>query len=148
MRIEKPNLNQIEASQRAYKSVAAEKIAEQNRKAQNPVQAKRDIVEISSAAKELLNKASKQNQPADLSGQLGLSKDQIADTLQKAGLVNDASRADSISEKVIQRLSEESALKNDKIERVKERLQSGFYNSPQVIEKIAEGLMKDMKFNE
>ncbi len=148
MRIEKPNLNQIEASQRAYKSVTAEKIAEQNRKAQNPVQAKRDIVEISSAAKELLNKASKQKQLADLSSRLGLSKDQIADTLQKAGLVDDASRADTISEKVIQRLSEESALKNDKIERVKERLQSGFYNSPQVIEKIAEGLMKDMKFNE
>ncbi|MDQ7062693.1 MAG: flagellar biosynthesis anti-sigma factor FlgM [candidate division KSB1 bacterium] len=148
MRIEKPNMNQIEASQKAYKSVAAEKIAEQNRKAQNPSEVKRDIVEISSAAKELLARATQNGRLAQDSPDLIISKTQIAVSLQKAGLVDDTEKADKISEKVFQRLSEESGLKNDKIERVKERLESGFYDSPQVIEKIAEGLMKDMKFNQ
>ncbi len=143
MRVEKPNLNQIESLQKAYRSQTPEKLGEAQSKEADAAGEKRDSVEISSTARALFEKAAAAQNAQPVDG----DQKQLASALQHSGLAKDAEEADRISQKIVEKLGEEQSVRESKLEQVKKRLDSGFYNSREVIEKIAEGLMRDMKFS-
>ncbi|RMD98427.1 MAG: hypothetical protein D6814_07605 [Calditrichaeota bacterium] len=76
----------------------------------------------------------------------GLTQGELQNALKETQIARDPQHAEKIAEKVMNQVKQESKVRTDKIAVIQQRVESGFYNSPEVFEKIAEELMKEMKF--
>jgi len=141
MRVNKPTLNQIETSYKAYKTQIEKQLPDLKNGRNQNVKENKDSIEISSKAKELFKSKALQS-----SEQAFISKDRLAEVLKQTAIARDDVQAEKISDTIMLQVSEKEARQAEKLQAVRKRLDEGFYNSPQVIEKIAEGLMKEMKF--
>lgn len=126
----------------ANNNISAYKLNEQQRENdQAPVEKtngknKSDSVQISDKAKKLFEA---QNAEKSTRGEDPLKK-----ALLNSNVANSPEQADRISGKVDEKMAVKDADKEKQLELVKKRLNENYYNSPEVISKIADGLMKDL----
>ncbi len=121
------------------------------------LQPPRDSVDISSNAKRLLSgqkpalpdgvsKARSESPPAGRldTVEVGNSANRLAKALTNAGIFTDADEAHKVASKIIEKLSAVPSSQESKLERVRNRIDSGFYGSRQVAEEVAKKLLKEM----
>lgn len=145
MRIGKPHLNQIETSYRAYKAQIETQLENLKNGKVRKAEENKDSIEISPKAKELFEQTVAGQKEAETSPSF-VSREQLVDALTKSRLALNNSQAERITDRVMKEVTQEEAQQAEKIATIRQRVESGYYNSPEVFEKIAEGLMKEMNF--
>lgn len=141
MRVEKPDLKNLLASQDAYRSQSVkDKAAEPSQRTRETARRK-DTVEISQEARALFQESSQIEKPASAPTR---ASEGIKKALLDAELARDDEHAEKLAGKIVGKLQDEASSRAAKIEQAKSRVNGKFYDSPQVLEKIAEGLMHEM----
>lgn len=143
MRLEKAGLRKFIASHIA-KFAGPPKNASQ-KTAANEVR-KQDTVQISRPAKEIYRQMQAENRKnVNPNEGTAPAEDQLRRVLSGSGF----SRAESkkIANHVMNTIETEKPDRAEKLKAIRKRLEGGFYDSPEVIEKIARGLMRDMNFS-
>ncbi len=142
MQIKNSGINQSLSGHEVYKARTQEKPAVQENKPESGASNK-DSVEISSAARQLYAQkvnAVNEQEPA----QESRAAERLENALLEGKVAESREQAGRIREKVGAKMAEQEAKSAEKVALAKQRVKEGYYNSPQVLEKIASGLMKDM----
>lgn len=103
-----------------------------------------DRIEISAEAQELLANQRLAANEANGSAPQADSAAALSRSLLSAGVVDDSDRAQKIAEKVMTKVDETEQAKQSRLEEIREKVDSNFYSSPQVTEKIAERLQDEL----
>lgn len=99
-----------------------------------------DTVELSAKAKKLFE-AQKANQIAE-------GDNTLKQALIQSKVADSPEQAERISGKVSEKMETNTFEREQRLELIKQRIAENFYNSPEVIDKIANGLMRDMHLKE
>jgi hypothetical protein len=131
------------AGHEIYRSQSVQPQQEVERADQEKSPGTTDRVEISVEAQRLLES----QRPAELGGEAGQQNDAVASltrNLVNAGVVDDSDRARKIAEKVMTKVEESHELNENRLQEIRQKLESNFYSSRQVAETVAERLQEEM----
>ena len=158
MKIE--HTNQIQHAQ------TNQKIAAKDAESGKDARSKSDRLELSDAARTLLTKqkqieatkVSVSQQPEVRPGRLDDVAKRIAegyynqpevikkitDSLIESGVMNDAIQAKNAVSTVLKKMDETPAIRQDQVDQARQNVEAGTYNQPEVLEKVAEEILKTM----
>ncbi|KAA3612140.1 MAG: hypothetical protein DWQ05_19250 [Calditrichaeota bacterium] len=140
MKIDRTGLGLRHDSISAYK--INERQSEEENLASGKTKGKKDLdtVELSTKAKKLF--------AAQKTAENTQGDNPLKDALIRSNVVDSEEQAARISGKVEEKMEANDIERQKRLEMIKQRLNDGFYDSPEVYDKIAAGLMKDMNINE
>ncbi len=99
-----------------------------------------DTVELSAKAKKLFE--------AQKTAQFAEGDSTLKQALIQSKVADSPEQAERISGKVDEKMEANALEKEKQLELIKQRISENFYSSPEVIDKIATGLMRDMQLKE
>ncbi|HHL71960.1 MAG TPA: hypothetical protein ENJ29_05550 [Bacteroidetes bacterium] len=142
MQIKNSGINQSAGGHEVYKARSQEKPAQQDKKTES-AGSNKDSLEISSAARQLY---AQKVGATDKTQETGESRaaERLENALLEGKVAESREQAGRIREKVGVKMADQEAKSAEKVALAKQRIKEDFYNSPQVAEKIATGLMRDM----
>ncbi|MCA9733176.1 MAG: hypothetical protein H6696_19920 [Deferribacteres bacterium] len=140
MQIDRTGLGSRNNNISAYKINEPQHENEKSVQDKTTVKGNADSVQISAEARKLFEAQNvEKNAPGD---------NTLKNALIKSNTAESPEQADRISGKVGEKMAANDVEKQKQLDLVRKRLNENYYSSPEVINKIADGLMRDLNIKE